>query len=774
MKKFFKADQVKHEIDAYEAHFSGSPLVIGIDSKNEYVTLLGLLRDDFGKQIVRMSDFCTTDFPPNPAYTISEVSSLAKEKSVVWVGSAQAIMLYGQNETEKYLINLLGSSFKGPVTVLCPFCCSILENIGRKYEKLGYNIVIASSNERKVPTIYLSPQGASLESEKTIHGIKQLLYTLEEGVFQDNINITSTCKLSYLSESMYPVCKGKSAYEMLCLMEPGIAINTTENMGAPEQWKMLFVEVQKAGDLSRLCDNRICPVSRLANSFGNYFSEDDETRFICFIALKVFCSNGNEYLNYCLQKSNSIGCLESRFYDSILDIPYNDNRFNAWIRQRRQILALLDENNTLMADFCQRATVKGKDVLWYLCDETDEERSAIVHALSCYQYSFEYLCEVLKVASPSLFAYIQCFVFDEFNTKTMGSDSYVRDFLTNYFQQYKLQKIMNRQDVSFVELVEKEATTRSFTKLQARSAIVKKIDKKNVQPYFFDALGVEFLAFIQAKAEQYGLQFECLIGHCNLPSITSKNKEFYDAFPKNSILKEDKLDELKHHGTKYDFRFTTEPLHIFDELTILDRDLNKIRSALATGKCKRVVILSDHGASRLAVTYQSENDKLVLSEPGKHSGRCCPAEKDPNIPFVTYEDGFAVIANYERFKGSRKADVETHGGATLEEVIVPVIQLSLKSKLQQLFFVDSVVSCSPKEGSTIRLFANPPLKKPSMRVVGKSSYDGAFDGDEHNIIFVMRDIIRKGQYQAVIYEAGLKISELTFETKRQTGSNQLI
>ncbi len=311
MKKFFKADQVKHEIDAYEAHFSGSPLVIGIDSKNEYVTLLGLLRDDFGKQIVRMSDFCTTDFPPNPAYTISEVSSLAKEKSVVWVGSAQAIMLYGQNETEKYLINLLGSSFKGPVKVLCPFCCSILENIGRKYEKLGYNIVIASSNERKVPTIYLSPQGASLESEKTIHGIKQLLYTLEEGVFQDNINITSTCTLSYLSESMYPVCKGKSAYEMLCLMEPGIAINTTENMGAPEQWKMLFVEVQKAGDLSRLCDNRICPVSRLANSFGNYFSEDDETRFICFIALKVFCSNGNEYLRYWFQVSNLIGWLVS-------------------------------------------------------------------------------------------------------------------------------------------------------------------------------------------------------------------------------------------------------------------------------------------------------------------------------------------------------------------------------------------------------------------------------------------------------------------------------
>ena len=73
-------------------------------------------------------------------------------------------------------------------------------------------------------------------------------------------------------------------------------------------------------------------------------------------------------------------------------------------------------------------------------------------------------------------------------------------------------------------------------------------------------------------------------------------------------------------------------------------------SALAMGHCQRIIILSDHGASRLAVTHRSENDKLQLTEPGKHSGRCCPADQDPGIEFVTYEDGFAVLANYERFK----------------------------------------------------------------------------------------------------------------------------
>lgn len=269
------------------------------------------------------------------------------------------------------------------------------------------------------------------------------------------------------------------------------------------------------------------------------------------------------------------------------------------------------------------------------------------------------------------------------------------------------------------------------------------------------------------------MQFECFIGHCNLPSITSKNKEFYDVFPEGTVLKEEGLDELKHHGTKYDFQFTTEPLHIFDELAILDRDLKKMGSMLAMGHCQRIVILSDHGASRLAVTYRSENDKLELTEPGKHSGRCCPADEDPKIDFVTYEDGFAVLANYERFKGSRKADVETHGGASLEETVVPVIILTLKPKEQQVFFVETVVPCSPKDGSSIRMFANPPLKKPRM-VVGGQSYDGKFDGDKHNVIFEMPDIRRKGQHEAEIYDGGIKVTVLTFETKRQTGTNQLL
>lgn len=774
MIRYTNAVQIKQEIDSYEKHFTGAPLLIGIDAASEYATLLGLLKDDYGKKIVCMSDFCNVEFPPNPTFQISAVSDSAKEKPVIWIGAAQASMLYGQQTTEKFFVNVLGCSFSGPVTLLCPFCCNILENIGRKYIKLGDYITILSANEQNVPSIYVSKEESGISKGDTAKGIKELLTILENGNFHETINLITSCKYSYLEESMYPIYEGgMSSYKTLCKREPIIAANVEERNGTSKQWDKLLSEHIKVGTLSLMCNNSICPVDRLANDFCNYLSSGADTQFLCFICLKVFCGKGKDYLAYCLKKTSVVSELERAIYTAILDVAPDDSNFSVWRHQRRRMIAALEENSALMKDFCERATIKGKDILLYISDDTEEERAALIHALCCYSYSLDELEKMLNVSSPRLSAYLRPFYFDEYNTKVMDSDGYVRSLLSNYFQRYKIQKLTNRQDADFVELVEEEAKKRSFTKLQARSAIIKKIDKQNAQPYFFDALGVEFLSFIQETANKYGMQFECFIGRCNLPSITSKNKEFYNAFPEGSIKKEEGLDELKHQGTKYDFQFTPEPLHIFDELSLLDRDLKKMSSALSGGTIQKIIIISDHGASRLAVTYQSENDKIELKEPGQHSGRCCPVDEDPNIPFVTYEDGFAVLANYERFKGSRKADVETHGGASLEETVVPVITLTLKPKEQQVFFVDDVVVCSSKDGTVIRLFANPPLKKPRMEI-GDQSYNGRFDGDKHNVVFELPEIKRKGHHEAVIYDAGRKVAELAFETRRQTGTNQLI
>ena len=772
MKKFSSIQTVKREIDSYEKHFTGAPLVVGVDRCEDYTALLGLLKDDYSKQILRMSDTCEMDFPPDPTFQISFIGSKAKAKPAVWIGAVQAKMLYGQQSTEQFLINLLGTNLAGPVIVLCPFCCNMLEGIAHNYTKLGYNILIVNSGERNVPSIHVSSKG-TIRGDGSVQGIKALLGVLEDGRFGTDIYLVTSCDISYLSSSLYPVFEGLSPYQMLCKIEPGIAANTMESNGKHEHWAKLVSDIQNAKSLSSLCLTKFGALQDLPNVFGDHLTGEEYDRFVCFVCLKVFCGNRGDYLALCLSKAEREDALEYVIYNSILEIDHGDARFSGFLRQRRRILSSLDDNNAMMKDFCERATIKGKNVLWYLGDQTEEERAALIHALCSYSYSPAELEEILTSVSPNLAAYLRRFVFDEFNTKVMASDAAIRNLLTDYFQRYKIQKLTNHQDQDFIDIVEAEAKNRSFMKLQARSAIIKKINKKGARPYFFDALGVEFLAYIQSRAEAYGMQFECSIGHCNLPSITSKNKEFYDAFPNDSVLKEEGLDEIKHHGTKFDFQFTKEPLHIFDELTVLDRDLKKMSSMLALGHCERIIIISDHGASRLAVTYRSENDKLQLAEPGKHSGRCCPSDTDPHIEFATFEDGFAVLANYDRFKGSRKADVETHGGASLEETVVPVISLTLKPKEQQAFFVETVVPCSPKDGASIRLFANPPLKQPRI-VINGQSYAGSFDGDRHNVVFELRDIRRKGHHEAEVYDGGMKVTVLTFDTKRQTGTNQLL
>ena len=68
-----------------------------------------------------------------------------------------------------------------------------------------------------------------------------------------------------------------------------------------------------------------------------------------------------------------------------------------------------------------------------------------------------------------------------------------------------------------------------------------------------------------------------------------------------------------------------------------------------------------------------------MKSAGEHSGRCCLInEMDEKPNCAAEENGYWVLANYDRFVGGRLASVEVHGGATLEEILVPVIEFSLQ------------------------------------------------------------------------------------------------
>ena len=121
--------------------------------------------------------------------------------------------------------------------------------------------------------------------------------------------------------------------------------------------------------------------------------------------------------------------------------------------------------------------------------------------------------------------------------------------------------------------------------------------------------------------------------------------------------------------------------------------------------CKKFVIASDHGASRLAVIHRQE-EKYETDTKGEHSGRCCKKFDDYDLPYAIPEGDYLVLADYGRFKGSRAANVEVHGGASLEEVVIPIISLTLKRQTEIIIKVlhkDEIVA-DFKRGTTISIY----------------------------------------------------------------------
>ena len=198
--------------------------------------------------------------------------------------------------------------------------------------------------------------------------------------------------------------------------------------------------------------------------------------------------------------------------------------------------------------------------------------------------------------------------------------------LYEYFEDYKFCKLENRITPEFNSLVEEQAVKREYNLLlPARSEKIESVDMSGAIAYFMDAMGVEFLGYIVEKSKQKKLLPKITVCRSELPSITSRNKEFLDVFAERNVqcIDNKQIDEIKHHGAE---NFTLEnspyPTHLIRELEIINHALDLIKMDLAQGKHTKAIMVSDHGASRLVVL----NNQLIDGEfdaKGTHCGRVC-------------------------------------------------------------------------------------------------------------------------------------------------------
>lgn len=551
-----------------------------------------------------------------------------------------------------------------------------------------------------------------------------------------------------------------TAYDALCRIDQSTEA-MTKDMGTDEQWAYALTLLQEQGDWVNAINHEIGLYSNLELFINASQDYTDAKKWLYFIALKRFGAK-NECLDLASQKAHAYEELVHWIVRGLVDLDCKSPDFWKLYDCRKALLNQMEVSDDEVLDYCRYIKCKKRDALYYLTDSHRLEKELILECIADYSGSFSYdeLRSVLQHVYPDLYAYLMPYKFNA-------------ALLNQYFEDYKFCKLENRITPEFYSLVEEQAVKREYNLLlPARSEKIESVDMSGAFAYFIDAMGVEFLGYISEKSKQKKLLPKITVCRSELPSITSRNKEFLDVFAEHNVQCKSikQIDDIKHHGAE---NFTLEnspyPTHLIRELEIIDHVLDLIKLDLAKGKYTKAILVSDHGASRLVVLKNQLIDGEFDAK-GTHCGRVCAyTEQTGSMPMIVQageNDEYAVVANYERFKPGRLMGVEVHGGATLEEVTVPIIELSYVPGDIEIIVQTPLVMSSIRKPPIIEFYSTTKIDNIVVNV-GNTEYK-ANTTDGHSFSIEMSKRTRANTYTADVYAGGTMIATgLEFRVEKE-------
>lgn len=372
---------------------------------------------------------------------------------------------------------------------------------------------------------------------------------------------------------------------------------------------------------------------------------DDYTtpRFVEQLALHIF-SYGDEAFNYLderrdgLEMAAQMGIGLSPSMQSILDQN---------LRSRAEEMGYIS-------------------ALKFFTHATDTERKLIIE-----WYNMGEIAQTeLKNLYPDLYYYL---ISPHLNTKLT--------WINKYFTEYKYAKLQNQYSDDIKNLIsEVNASEASFYEWYDNFSTVKTlmIGRNDINVFFWiDGMGLDWVPLIQQLVKErendgYYLN-EVLVARAKLPSRTSNNKEDLQQLGGALLEKIGDLDSLAHTVRQY-------PQYIIDEIETVRKAINTVLDAHPKQK---IAIVSDHGLTYLSQLVEGKNLKGLESD---HYGRCAGCKKGMMADeyYLRINEGKEVVALRHQSLGKKIAEgTGAHGGATPEEVLVPIIIISDKKESRQ-------------------------------------------------------------------------------------------
>lgn len=375
------------------------------------------------------------------------------------------------------------------------------------------------------------------------------------------------------------------------------------------------------------------------------------------------------YLYHCAHNSDNDLNIEDRVLHEIFRMHSSHPN---WVEESQKLIAAMKltrdniyfETLDLDPNFHER--------LNFLSGSTQRERCYLLRMAGLWLRENEdevYENKRLKSIYPELFDYLDGTHYDE--------------NLCRYMKLYKTHKLANTlpaDESMYFAGIQPEKYDYRF------SAISSLLDESSIV-LWIDALGVEWMPLLIHTLEKCedGSVVKISIGQANLPTETEFNKQWEKM--QHPFDKMDELDKLAHKGVVDDSNYYS---CVEEQIAFVVTKVTKRVESLLRDY-HRVIITGDHGTSRLAARFFHKRNGNPLPQSGKafNHGRYAliPSNNlEPEESQICAKDDagnhYLVFKNYDHFTQSGFAGGveddnpiygEVHGGATPEEILVPII-----------------------------------------------------------------------------------------------------
>lgn len=458
-----------------------------------------------------------------------------------------------------------------------------------------------------------------------------------------------------------------------------------KELGTPEQWEALIPYVAASnGTLECLLTSSLNMVE--FNSYqvlGTWSTLDLWKKWLFCLWYILGLNQQSDYISYAMSQADAHSMVIPAIESAIINCSENPN-FDEWLIQRKQALDALGISEFSQSfwdkyDALPDARIKIK----ILTGKTHKERTKIIELLSQALSDGKQLSEfktILKEKYADLVLYL-------------AEPKYLEPELAEYFSQYKFNKIANRFDLTFSNT----AGGFNLFEYKTRGQILYHMKGSGDAYYIWiDGMGLEWTDMLIAKVEHINSALanpSVDVGTAVLPTVTSVNMSKADP-DTISEKKFDALDALSHIKDKSDCNYYSI---IASQFEMIDTIAELICCAAENYSDKDIVITADHGMSRMAALGFHKTDGIDAPSAAivQNHGRYCEMPAGSNMPLITNTvKGENAIAykTHNHFTISGNAPGEIHGGASPEEVLVPIIRFRKLGKKQKKIEISSSYS----------------------------------------------------------------------------------